>query len=67
VDLRDAVEEAVRRWDALERSHSEPPVIDFDCAPPGEKPKPRPFENRFAALDQCSAPTLTRTSPTSTP
>jgi hypothetical protein len=50
VDLRDAVEEAVRRWDALERSHGEPPVIDFDCAPPTETP--RPFDNRFAALDE---------------
>ncbi|MDQ3763542.1 MAG: hypothetical protein M3460_18510 [Actinomycetota bacterium] len=47
--LRDAVEEAVRRWDALERSRGEAPVIDFDCAPPAEKP--RPFDNRFAALD----------------
>jgi len=50
VPLRDAVEEAVRRWDALERSHGEAPVIDFDCAPPADKP--RPFDNRFAALDQ---------------
>lgn len=48
--LRDAVEEAVRRWDALERSHGEPPVIDFDCAPPTTKP--RPFDNRFAALNE---------------
>lgn len=48
--LRDAVEDAVRRWDALERSRGEPPVIDFDCAPPADKP--RPFDNRFAALDQ---------------
>lgn len=47
--LRDAVEEAVRRWDALERSRGESPVIDFDCAPPAEKPSP--FDNRFAALD----------------
>ncbi|MDQ3765359.1 MAG: hypothetical protein M3460_29010 [Actinomycetota bacterium] len=47
--LRDAVEEAVRRWDALERSRGEAPVIDFDCAPPAEKP--RPFDHRFAALD----------------
>jgi hypothetical protein len=50
VPLRDAVEEAVRRWDALERSHGEAPVIDFDCAPPADKPSP--FNNRFAALDQ---------------
>jgi hypothetical protein len=49
VQLRDTVEEAVRRWDALERSHGEAPVIDFDCAPPVDKP--RPFDNRFAALD----------------
>ncbi|MGH3820242.1 MAG: hypothetical protein ACRDRE_21330 [Pseudonocardiaceae bacterium] len=48
--LRDAVEEAVRRWDALERSRGEAPVIDFDCAPPADKP--RPFDNRFVALDQ---------------
>jgi hypothetical protein len=27
-------------------------VIDFDCAPPADKP--RPFENRFAALDELS-------------
>ncbi|HEY6422926.1 MAG TPA: hypothetical protein VIY28_06695 [Pseudonocardiaceae bacterium] len=47
--LRDAVEEAVRRWDALERSRGEAPVIDFDCAPPAGKP--HPFDNRFAALD----------------
>ncbi|MGH3787498.1 MAG: hypothetical protein ACRDRG_13325 [Pseudonocardiaceae bacterium] len=46
--LRD-VEEAVRRWDALERSRGESPVIDFDCAPPAEIPSP--FDNRFAALD----------------
>jgi hypothetical protein len=52
VHLRDAVEEAVRRWDALERSCGEPPVIDFDCAPPAQTP--RPFENRFAALDALS-------------
>jgi hypothetical protein len=52
VHLRDAVEEAVRRWDALERSRGEPPVIDFDCAPPGQTP--RPFDNRFAALDALS-------------
>ncbi|MGH3806886.1 MAG: hypothetical protein ACRDRU_09680, partial [Pseudonocardiaceae bacterium] len=47
--LRDAVEEAVRRWDALERSRGEAPVIDFDCAPPAGKP--RLFDNRFAVLD----------------
>ena len=47
--LRDAIEEAIRRWDALERSRGESPVIDFDCAPPAEKPQP--FANRFAALD----------------
>jgi hypothetical protein len=52
VHLRDAVEEAVRRWDALERSRGEPPVIDFDCAPPVQTP--RPFDNRFAALDALS-------------
>jgi hypothetical protein len=50
VQLRDAVETAVRRWDLLERSRGEAPVIDFDCAPPAEKP--RPFANRFAALDE---------------
>jgi hypothetical protein len=50
VQLRDAVEEAVRRWDLLERSRGEAPVIDFDCAPPAEKPCP--FANRFAALDE---------------
>jgi hypothetical protein len=50
VQLRDTVEEAVRRWDALERSRDESPVIDFDCAPPAEKP--HPFANRFAALDE---------------
>jgi hypothetical protein len=50
VHLRDAVEEVVRRWDVLERSRDEAPVIDFDCAPPMEKP--RPFDNRFAALDE---------------
>ncbi len=54
--LRDAVEEAVRRWDSLERSRGEAPVIDFDCAPPPGKL--RPFDNRFAALDQL---TLLRT------
>lgn len=48
--LRNAVEDAVRRWDALERSHDEAPVIDFDCAPPANKP--HPFENRFTALDE---------------
>ncbi|MBV9013273.1 MAG: hypothetical protein JO272_14715 [Pseudonocardiales bacterium] len=47
--LRDAVEEAIRRWDALERSRGEAPVIDFDCAPPGGQPSP--YDNRFAALD----------------
>lgn len=50
--LRNAVEDVVRRWDALERSHSEAPVIDFDCAPPANEP--RPFENRFTALDELS-------------
>jgi hypothetical protein len=50
VHLRDAVEEAVRRWDLLERSRGEAPVIDFDCAPPAVKPSP--FDNRFAALDE---------------
>ena len=50
--LRNAVEDAVRRWDALERSHGEAPVIDFDCAPPENRP--RPFENRFTALDELS-------------
>ena len=48
--LRDAVEDTVRRWDALERSRGEVPVIDFDCAPPADTP--HPFDNRFAALDQ---------------
>jgi len=52
VHLRNAVEDAVRRWDALERSHGEAPVIDFDCAPPANKP--HPFDNRFAALDELS-------------
>jgi hypothetical protein len=52
VQLRNAVEDAIRRWDALERSHDEAPVIDFDCAPPANKP--HPFENRFAALDELS-------------
>jgi len=52
VHLRDAVEETVRRWDALERSRGEPPVIDFDCALPGQTP--RPFESRFAVLDALS-------------
>ena len=47
--LRDAVEEAIRRWDALEKSRGEAPVIDFDCAPPAEQPSP--YDNRFAALD----------------
>src|SRR6185312_1574991 len=32
-----------------ERSRGEPPVIDFDCAPPAQTPCP--FEHRFAALD----------------
>ena len=50
MQLRDAVETAVRRWDLLERSRGEAPVIDFDCAPPAEKPSP--FDNRFAALDE---------------
>jgi hypothetical protein len=49
VRLRDAVEEAIRRWDVLERSRGEAPVIDFDCAPPAKQP--RPYDNRFAALD----------------
>jgi hypothetical protein len=49
VHLRDAVEEAIRRWDALERSRGEAPVIDFDCAPPAEQPSP--YDNRFAAFD----------------
>jgi hypothetical protein len=49
VHLRNAVEEAIRRWDALERSRGEAPVIDFDCAPPTERPSP--YDNRFAALD----------------
>lgn len=48
--LRDAVEQAVRRWDALERSRGDAPVIDFDCVPPAEQPSP--FDNRFAALDE---------------
>jgi hypothetical protein len=52
VHLRNAVEDAVRRWDALERSRGEASVIDFDCAPPGNKP--HPFDNRFAALDELS-------------
>ena len=47
--LRDAVEEAIRRWDALERSRGEAPVIDFDCAPPADQPSP--YDNRFVALD----------------
>ncbi len=47
--LRDAVEEVLRRWHALEQSRGEAPVIDFDCAPPADKPSP--FDNRFAALD----------------
>jgi hypothetical protein len=50
VPLRDAIEEAIRRWEALERSRGESPVIDFDCAPPAEKPQP--FANRFVALDE---------------
>lgn len=50
MQLRDAIEEAIRRWDALERSRGEAPVIDFDCAPPDDKP--HPFDNRFAALDE---------------
>lgn len=49
---RNDTENAVRRWDALERSHGEAPVIDFDCAPPTDPP--RPFPNRFAALDELS-------------
>jgi len=49
VHLRDAVEEAIRRWDALEKSRGEAPVIDFDCAPPVKQPSP--YDNRFAALD----------------
>jgi hypothetical protein len=49
VHLRNAAEEAIRRWDALERSRGEAPVIDFDCAPPVEQPDP--FDNRFVALD----------------
>ena len=47
--LRNAVEDAIRRWDALERSRGEAPVIDFDCAPPADKP--HPFQNRFTVLD----------------
>jgi hypothetical protein len=50
VQLRDTIEEAIRRWDALERSRGEAPVIDFDCAPPADKP--HPFDNRFAVLDE---------------
>jgi hypothetical protein len=49
VPLRDAAEEAIRRWGALEKSCGEAPVIDFDCAPPTEQPSP--YDNRFAALD----------------
>jgi hypothetical protein len=52
VHLRNSVEDAVRRWDALERSRGEAPVIDFDCAPPANKP--HPFDNRFVALDELS-------------
>jgi hypothetical protein len=52
VHLRNAVEDAVRRWDVLERSRGEAPVVDFDCAPPANKP--HAFENRFAALDELS-------------
>jgi hypothetical protein len=52
VQLRNAVEHAVRRWDALERSRGEAPVIDFDCVPPADRPPP--FENRFAALQELS-------------
>lgn len=40
----------MRRWDALERSRGEAPVIDFDCAPPTNPPNP--FPSRFAALDE---------------
>ena len=47
--LRDAAEETIRRWDALERACGKAPVIDFDCAPPAENPSP--FDNRFAALN----------------
>lgn len=50
MQLRDNIEEAIRRWDALERSRGEAPVIDFDCAPAADKP--HPFDNRFAALDE---------------
>lgn len=50
--LRDAVEDAVRRWDLLERSRGDAPVVDFDCAPPAQKPQP--FDDRFAALDALS-------------
>jgi hypothetical protein len=49
VQLRDTVEKAIRRWDALERSRGEAPIIDFDCAPPTDRPSP--YDNRFAALD----------------
>lgn len=47
---RDTVEEALRRWEALERAQGHAPVIDFDCAPPAAKPPP--FNHRFAALDE---------------
>lgn len=50
--LRNSVEDAIRRWDALERSRGEASVIDFDCAPPANKP--HPFDNRFAALGELS-------------
>ncbi len=50
MQLRDAVEEAVRRWDALERSHGEASCDRLRLRTSGEKP--RPFANRFAALDE---------------
>ena len=46
--LREVAENALRRWDALERSNGAEPVIDFDCAL--IEPPSGAYENRLDAL-----------------
>jgi hypothetical protein len=48
--FRDRVEDAVRRWHALELTRGRDPVIDYDCAPTDESVEPYP--NQVAALDE---------------
>lgn len=49
---RSEVEQCIRRWHTLEVSRGNDPVIDYDCAPSGDRVTVDAYPDRLVALDE---------------